>query len=679
MVRSRWYDPSRCTFQQVASALLADSRYKSPTRPKNTNREKDPDESPTSPWLAPTPLGNYIRQISDVERDTVAQLMAKNEKARSATLPPVSPRYEAEVLALPVLPTNERRVINTVGQPGQVWEPCERAVPSRRVSPSPRANAGSPSPRAITNGSPSPRANGNGTPSPRAIGASPSPKPHLGVSRSAPSVGSGASLSDAERFSGHGTWRTRGARAPRLPTCKEPPHEVEVDEVPEIPAEPSAAEVSAAVGSRRARSSDPAGVQLPESPKRRRNSLFREEDSDGEDLTPRRALRREFRRKVGSLAAAMKHLDVNGNDRVSTSEFQMGLESMHINWGAVTGIASISALFKCFDKDHSGELGVKEICGADYKKSHDDSNMTTEELWNQWCELATQLEESRASPKKSTTMDTDYIMMRDQLFANQDQQKRKMKYLFTKGMRSLVSGKLLRKDSANNRRAEVDAVLQRGKKIHEVIVDMSYLRRDLNSTRKAMEDVMRSAHDSRLEGKRALIEKKCAVMRGFSAKELEGMQQILRDKNGEPMRDDLATMFDTSRMGLSTDAIDKDNVSRNIAKEYSLGFQQVERLRKEFESWDSDKSGFLEEAEFGQMIKKICNTKTGIKPSATRISEFWAQVDVDHSSCVSFLEFAQWLSGPGDFILQAMSQTGTKSMLRRTSVSLITPPVIPKT
>merc|ERR1719339_440280 len=129
----------------------------------------------------------------------------------------------------------------------------------------------------------------------------------------------------------------------------------------------------------------------------------------------------------------------------------------------------------------------------------------------------------------------------------QNEEKRMMKYLFTKGLRKLVSEEVLTRE-AQNRRAEVDVIVKRSKKIQIMLGEMSFLRKDLQTMRKVMEDlgtVTTEVEKKPEHANIAMLQKKL---------QLRG-----RRKSSAPLPEELVAAFDLRRMTQDMETRDQNS------------------------------------------------------------------------------------------------------------------------
>jgi len=81
---------------------------------------------------------------------------------------------------------------------------------------------------------------------------------------------------------------------------------------------------------------------------------------------------------------------------------------------------------------------------------------------------------------------------------------------------------------------------------------------------------------------------------------------------------------------------------RRIAKQYSIAPDYVEKIKRCFDSFDSDGSGKVDAIEFKAVMYKMLKVPPNVEMPASRIQYFWSEMDHDHSGLANFEEFLQW-------------------------------------
>jgi hypothetical protein len=81
-----------------------------------------------------------------------------------------------------------------------------------------------------------------------------------------------------------------------------------------------------------------------------------------------------------------------------------------------------------------------------------------------------------------------------------------------------------------------------------------------------------------------------------------------------------------------------DELFKRMAKEFGLDTNMVESIFNIFQRYDEDASGEIEYEEFTQMMCEMLGATGGEVPEK-RLTQFWQEIDIDHSRCIEFEEF----------------------------------------
>lgn len=84
---------------------------------------------------------------------------------------------------------------------------------------------------------------------------------------------------------------------------------------------------------------------------------------------------------------------------------------------------------------------------------------------------------------------------------------------------------------------------------------------------------------------------------------------------------------------------------RRIARRLQTPINDIEIVKRHFDSFDTDGSGQIDYDEFSQLLGKLLNLDDMSDLPESRIKSFWRQVDGDRSGVVEFGEFAPWYVG----------------------------------
>mmetsp|Transcript_104557 Transcript_104557/g.294637 ORF Transcript_104557/g.294637 Transcript_104557/m.294637 type:complete len:368 (+) Transcript_104557:2-1105(+) len=81
---------------------------------------------------------------------------------------------------------------------------------------------------------------------------------------------------------------------------------------------------------------------------------------------------------------------------------------------------------------------------------------------------------------------------------------------------------------------------------------------------------------------------------------------------------------------------------RKIATEYDLPLDYVELIKRNFDSYDSDSSGYIDHIEFKQVLQKLLKIPPNCELPPSRIRYFWSQINSDGSGKATFEVFLRW-------------------------------------
>lgn len=85
-----------------------------------------------------------------------------------------------------------------------------------------------------------------------------------------------------------------------------------------------------------------------------------------------------------------------------------------------------------------------------------------------------------------------------------------------------------------------------------------------------------------------------------------------------------------------------DRLIRNVARKLGFPLMEVERIKKQFDVYDEDGSGEIELAEFERLLYRLLKVPKTEELPASRVRQFWSEIDQDRSGCVDFEEFLCW-------------------------------------
>lgn len=81
---------------------------------------------------------------------------------------------------------------------------------------------------------------------------------------------------------------------------------------------------------------------------------------------------------------------------------------------------------------------------------------------------------------------------------------------------------------------------------------------------------------------------------------------------------------------------------RSIARKWGIPITEAEKMKKEFDKFDSDKSGQIELFEFRKLLKILLKVPAHVDLPENRVNAFWKEIDADGSGEVDFEEFLAW-------------------------------------
>jgi Ca2+-binding EF-hand superfamily protein len=87
---------------------------------------------------------------------------------------------------------------------------------------------------------------------------------------------------------------------------------------------------------------------------------------------------------------------------------------------------------------------------------------------------------------------------------------------------------------------------------------------------------------------------------------------------------------------------EKERELRRFAQENGIHLQDLDRLKKTFDSFDEDGSGTIDKPEFKQVLCKVLRLKDPMDVSQQLFQRYWREADVDNSGSIDFGEFALW-------------------------------------
>eukprot|EP00927_Polykrikos_kofoidii_P086412 TRINITY_DN9677_c0_g1_i1.p1 TRINITY_DN9677_c0_g1~~TRINITY_DN9677_c0_g1_i1.p1 ORF type:complete len:783 (-),score=145.05 TRINITY_DN9677_c0_g1_i1:471-2819(-) len=81
---------------------------------------------------------------------------------------------------------------------------------------------------------------------------------------------------------------------------------------------------------------------------------------------------------------------------------------------------------------------------------------------------------------------------------------------------------------------------------------------------------------------------------------------------------------------------------RHVAKQNKMNLEYVECIKRWFDTYDTDSSGFIDIEEFKQVLCKLLKVPANMEFPHSRIRYFWSEIDTDGSGKAMFEVFLQW-------------------------------------
>ncbi|CAE8587783.1 unnamed protein product [Polarella glacialis] len=85
-----------------------------------------------------------------------------------------------------------------------------------------------------------------------------------------------------------------------------------------------------------------------------------------------------------------------------------------------------------------------------------------------------------------------------------------------------------------------------------------------------------------------------------------------------------------------------DSMVKELAKKFDVSILDIDKIKKAFDRFDTDKSGELEYEEFQNMLKIILGVNSTAEIPKHRVHRFWTEIDSNGNGVVDFEEFTAW-------------------------------------
>lgn len=87
---------------------------------------------------------------------------------------------------------------------------------------------------------------------------------------------------------------------------------------------------------------------------------------------------------------------------------------------------------------------------------------------------------------------------------------------------------------------------------------------------------------------------------------------------------------------------EQEKFIRQLAREGGLALTDVEKIKKVFDMYDADGSGFIDKEEFKTVVCTMLDVKDPTEVSSQMLDRYWTEVDGDGSGELEFDEFLKW-------------------------------------
>merc|ERR1719262_517085 len=112
-----------------------------------------------------------------------------------------------------------------------------------------------------------------------------------------------------------------------------------------------------------------------------------------------------------------------------------------------------------------------------------------------------------------------------------------------------------------------------------------------------------------------------------------------------------------------------------MAKRYNVSAVMIDQVKRDFDRFDENKNGVIDQQEFRNLLVSILKIKER-DLSANRVSRFFKEVDLDGNGAVDFAEFTKWylkyFNGDGSTnsgaLVHSMYESFNPEFLRRRSL-----------
>ena len=116
------------------------------------------------------------------------------------------------------------------------------------------------------------------------------------------------------------------------------------------------------------------------------------------------------------------------------------------------------------------------------------------------------------------------------------------------------------------------------------------------------------------------------------------------DQNYEVSLDEFFGWYCGNMFGQVSSATRQDDTQMvyDLARNHGVDVMSIDKIKKRFDSFDTDHSGLIDFNEFLLMLAQLLKAKSVDDISDKRIYRFWKEIDRDSSGSVTFPEFCGW-------------------------------------
>jgi len=105
----------------------------------------------------------------------------------------------------------------------------------------------------------------------------------------------------------------------------------------------------------------------------------------------------------------------------------------------------------------------------------------------------------------------------------------------------------------------------------------------------------------------------------------------------------MMNLFSTAAMlSASPEKGASDRLVARIASDFNLPPNQLDNIKREFDKFDKDNSGYIDREEFDSVLRTMLKAKDSCDLSSERLTKFWKEIDADGNGQVDFTEFTHW-------------------------------------